>query len=122
MLREDARLTILDEPFLGLERDRRVTLLGHARQHWRGATLLYVTHDITETRAFDHVLVVDAGRIVEEGDPAKLAQSASSKYRRLLQAQEALLTRFASSTEWRRIRIDAGRIVADKSIHVSQLA
>jgi hypothetical protein len=57
--------------------------------------------------------VLDRGHIVEEGDPQQLAQMASSRYRRLLQAQEAAYTRLTSGTEWRRIRLEAGRIVQE---------
>jgi ATP-binding cassette subfamily B protein len=113
MLRKDSRLVVLDEPFLGLERDRRRTLLTHARQRWTGSTLLYVTHDIVETRAFDRVLVVESGRIVEDGDPLHLAQMLSSRYRRLLQTQEHMQNRLAASTDWKRIRLESGRIVSD---------
>lgn len=111
MLRSDPRLVILDEPFLGLERDRRRTLLAHARQRWTGSTLLYVTHDVVETRAFDRVLVMESGRIVEDGEPQQLAQVASSRYRRLLQTQEAVQSRLTASGDWKRIRLDSGRIV-----------
>jgi ABC-type bacteriocin/lantibiotic exporter with double-glycine peptidase domain len=113
MLRKAPRLVLLDEPFLGLERDRRRTLLTHARQRWVGSTLLYVTHDVVETRAFDRVLVLDHGRLVEDGEPLQLAQTPSSRYRRLLQAQESLQSRIAASGEWKRIRLESGRIVND---------
>jgi len=83
MLRHGARLVILDEPFLGLERDRRRALLGQVRQRWTGRTLLYVTHDVHETRGFDRVIVMERGRIVEDGEPLVLAQMAASRYRRL---------------------------------------
>ena len=55
------RLAILDEPFRGLDRAQRHELLARAREVWRDATLLCVTHDIEETLSFDRVLVVDAG-------------------------------------------------------------
>jgi len=113
MLRRESRLVILDEPFLGLERDRRRVLLARVRQRWAGSTLLYVTHDVAETRSFDRVLVLERGRIVEDGDPLLLAQTASSRYRRLLQAQDAVRARFSASAEWRRIRLDSGQIVQD---------
>jgi len=113
MLRRKSRLVILDEPFLGLERDRRRVLLARVRQRWAGSTLLYVTHDVAETRSFDRVLVLERGRIVEDGDPLLLAQTASSRYRRLLQAQDAVRARFSASAEWRRIRLDSGQIVQD---------
>jgi ABC-type bacteriocin/lantibiotic exporter with double-glycine peptidase domain len=113
MLKRESRLVVLDEPFLGLERDRRRTLLAHARQRWADNTLLYVTHDVVETRAFDRVLVMEDGRIVEDGDPLQLAQMPSSRYRRLLQTQESVQSRIAASGEWKRIRLESGRIVND---------
>src|SRR5207244_4301417 len=64
MLRPGVRLAILDEPFRGLDRERRRELLARARRAWPGATLLCVTHDVGETRAFGRVLVVDGGRVV----------------------------------------------------------
>jgi ATP-binding cassette subfamily B protein len=122
MMRRNARLVLLDEPFLGLERDRRRALLAQARQRWNGRTLLYVTHDITETRAFDRVIVLERGRIVEDGEPLQLAQMLSSRYRRLLQMQEAVHGRLTSGAEWRRIRLEGGRIVEHSGTSYEQLA
>jgi ATP-binding cassette subfamily B protein len=113
LLRQRARLVILDEPFLGLERDRRRALLTNARGCWAKSTLLYVTHDIAETRAFDRVLVMEHGRIVEDGVPTQLARTPASRYRRLLQAHEAMHNRLAASSEWRRLRFESGRVVAE---------
>lgn len=113
MLRRGSRLVVLDEPFLGLERDRRRTLLAHARQRWSRSTLLYVTHDVVETRAFDRVLIVEHGRVIEDGDPLQLAQMLSSRYRRLLQVQESVQSRIAANGDWKRIRLEAGRIVSE---------
>lgn len=111
LLKKDPQLVLLDEPFLGLERERRRALLTRARQRWAGITLLYVTHDIAETRSFDRVVIVERGRIVEEGDPRQLVAT-SSRYRRLLQNQESVQSRLGGS-EWRRLRLEAGRIVSD---------
>ena len=55
------RLVILDEPFRGLDREQRRVLLQRARQEWRAATLLCITHDVRSTQAFDRVLVVEEG-------------------------------------------------------------
>jgi ABC-type bacteriocin/lantibiotic exporter with double-glycine peptidase domain len=113
MLRKSTRLVVLDEPFLGLERDRRRTLLMHARQRWEACTLLYVTHDISETRAFDRVFVMDNGQLVENGEPLHLAQAPSTRYRRMLQTQENVLRRLAATGEWKRIRLESGRVLTD---------
>ncbi|HKU40962.1 MAG TPA: ABC transporter ATP-binding protein, partial [Polyangiales bacterium] len=121
MMRDKPRLVILDEPFLGLERDRRRSLLAHARQRWAGATMLYVTHDVSETRAFDRVLVIEHGRVAEDGSPVQLAQVPSSRYRRLLQSQETVHARL-NSGEWRRIRLENGRITSDHAAAIEQRA
>jgi len=113
LLKPDPRLVVLDEPFVGLERDRRRALLAQARQRWSGQTLLYVTHDVGEARGFDRVLVMDRGHVVEDGDPIHLAQMTSSRYRRLLQLQDLAQGRLATSSSWKRIRIESGRIVTD---------
>src|SRR5690606_31491010 len=52
-LKSAARLVLLDEPFRGLERPRRRELLARARERWRSATLLCVTHDVGDTLSFD---------------------------------------------------------------------
>src|SRR4029453_2861654 len=80
LLRPAARLVVLDEPFLGLERHRRRDALERARKLVKRATLLCVTHDIGETLTFDHILVVHTGRIVEYGEPAALAARSDSRY------------------------------------------
>src|SRR6185503_2177089 len=73
LLRDEARLVILDEPFRGLDRDQRRSLLRRARQVWRHATLLCITHDVSETLGFERVLVVEGGKIVEDATPRLLA-------------------------------------------------
>jgi ATP-binding cassette subfamily B protein len=113
MLKRHPRLVILDEPFMGLERGRRRQLLNEVRQRWAASTVFYVTHEVSEARAFDRVLVLDHGRVVEDGDPRVLAQMPSSRYRRLLQAQDAAHARFGAGSEWQRIRLEDGRLIRD---------
>jgi ATP-binding cassette subfamily B protein len=113
LVRHDARLVLLDEPFLGIERERRRILLAQARQRWTGRTLLYVTHDVSETRLFDRVIVLERGRIVEDGEPRHLSNASTSRYRRLLQAHEAVHARLTTGSEWRRIRLEEGRILQE---------
>jgi ATP-binding cassette subfamily B protein len=103
----DVRLVLLDEPFRGMDRDRRSALLADARKRWHGVTLLCVTHDVGETKLFDRVLVVDDGRIVEDGQPGRLA-AVPSRYRRLLDAEHDVLDRLWDSGDWRRIVIRDG--------------
>jgi ATP-binding cassette subfamily B protein len=110
MLRPGIRLVILDEPFRGLDRDRRRQLLGRVRQLWSEATLLCITHDVRETLAFDRVLVIERGRLVEDGDPADLANRAVSRYRAMLEAEDAVREGLWSNEVWRRLRLEDGRL------------
>ncbi len=108
-LQQDVRLALLDEPFRGLDRAQRHRLLGDARTWWKDATLLCVTHDVAETLAFDRVLVVEGGRIVEDGKPAELARS-PSRYRAMLAAEREVQTRLWQGPQWRRMRVENGAV------------
>jgi len=110
LLRPGARLAILDEPFRGLDRERRRELLARSRRLWQGATLLCVTHDVGETLDFARVLVVEAGRIVEDGAPAELAKRPGSRYRALLDAEREVREGLWESEVWRRLRMEGGRL------------
>jgi ATP-binding cassette subfamily B protein len=111
MLRPDARLVLLDEPFRGLDRARRHDLLARARALWRQSTLLCVTHDVGETREFERVLVIDGGRIVEDGAPADLARDSRSRYRAMLDAEESVQRGLWSNNLWRRLCLKAGKLL-----------
>jgi ABC-type multidrug transport system fused ATPase/permease subunit len=116
LLRPGVRLVILDEPFRGLDRERRRELLAHTRRWWRAATLLCIIHDVGETRGFDRVLVVDKGQIVEDGAPADLAARPGSRYRALLEAEQEVREGLWSSRVWRRLRLEGGRLMeADRN-------
>jgi ATP-binding cassette subfamily B protein len=110
LMKADARLVILDEPFRGLEREKRRALLERAREFWREATLICVTHDIGETLDFDRVLVMDGGRIVEDAQAVELASKRDSLYRALLDDEEVAHAEMWASDEWRRLRVDGGRV------------
>jgi len=112
LMQTDTRLVLLDEPFRGLDRARRHQLLAEARLWWSGRTMLAVTHDVSETLAFDRVLVVDGGRLVEDGRPAELARR-DSRYRALLLAEDALRRRAwvdAGPVAWRRLHLVDGQL------------
>jgi ABC-type bacteriocin/lantibiotic exporter with double-glycine peptidase domain len=108
-------LVILDEAFCGLERARRSAMLMAARARWKDATLLCITHDIGQTRGFDRVLVIEGGRIIEDGAPSVLAEQSGSRYAGLLAAEARALGRLAGP-EWRHLRVAAG-LVSDGGDH-----
>lgn len=110
LLRSDVRLAILDEAFRGLERERRRDMLDRARALWCDQTLLCITHDVGETAAFERVLVLEGGRVVEDGAPAELAQTPGSRYRALLDAEDVVRERMWANAEWQHIRLESGRV------------
>lgn len=111
MWQQNPRLVLLDEPFRGLDRDRRRRHLDEARLFWDSATMLCVTHDVTETRSFDRVLVVENGNVIEDGNPEDLLIAQHSRYRELFEQEETLREEIWSGKFWRRIRLVGGRIV-----------
>jgi ATP-binding cassette subfamily B protein len=110
MHRTGVRLAILDEPFRGLDRQQRRALLARARGHWREATLLCITHDVGETLSFPRVLVVEAGQVVEDGDPHILAQRLDSRYRSFLLAEADVREGLWSNTLWQHLRLENGQL------------
>jgi ATP-binding cassette subfamily B protein len=105
LMKKDARLVLLDEPFRGLDRDRRRALLARARTWWKDATLLCVTHDVGDAADFDRVLVVEGGRIVEDARPGE-----GARYREALEAEASVFREVWSRSAWRRVRVDGGEV------------
>jgi ATP-binding cassette subfamily B protein len=110
MLRDDVRLVILDEPFRGLDRDKRHELMRRARRLWRDCTLVCITHDIAEAEQFDEVIVLENGTIAEHGSPQDLRRSASSRYAELLGAEAHAQSTLWSANIWRRLHVQHGRV------------
>jgi ABC-type transport system involved in cytochrome bd biosynthesis fused ATPase/permease subunit len=109
LLRRDARLVILDEAFRGLERSRRRALYARTRALWPQATILCVTHDVAETLDFSRVLVIEGGRLVEDGSPARLREG-PSRYRAMLESEEALRARVWTSPLFRSLEVVDGLV------------
>ena len=111
MLRSGVRLAILDEPFRGLDRERRARLLAESRRLWTNVTLLCVTHDVAQTQEFDRVIVIEGGRIVENGPPKELLAKEKSRYAELLHADQDNHRMLWSSGKWRHWWLADGRLV-----------
>ncbi len=110
LLRPGVRLAILDEPFRGLDFEQRHKLLARSREIWRDATLLAISHDIAEAKSFDRVLVVEDGRIVEDGNPRELAHHPQSRFHAMLEAERAVREEFWNGADWRHLKLHNGQL------------
>jgi len=104
LVRADARLVLLDEPFAGMDADQRARMLRHALERWPAATLFWVSHQVRETLAFPRVLVFERGRIVEDGAPQTLLAQ-QSRYAAMIVAEDALGARLREAP-WRVVEFD----------------
>jgi len=77
------RVLLLDEPLSHLDQPLRVLLRADVRRILReaGATALYVTHDREEAFALaDGIVLLDAGRVVDHGGPARIHEQPGSAH------------------------------------------
>jgi ATP-binding cassette subfamily C protein CydC len=81
-------MLLLDEPTEGLDPAAADQVLASALAAAGGRAVVLVTHRLAGLAGFDEVVVLDAGRVVQRGDPAALAE-APGWYREHLLAQEA---------------------------------
>ncbi len=66
-----------------------------------------------ETLDFDRVLVIEHGRIVEDGVPRTLVEEPDSRSRALMEAEDVVRKNYWASETWRTLYLDAGRITED---------
>ncbi len=108
MVRSGIRLVILDEPFRGLDREKRRELLRRARQYWQKATVILISHDVGEALTFERVAVLENGRIVEDDAPETLMKHPNSRYKALADSEEAVRRGLWESADWRRLWLEKG--------------
>lgn len=110
----DPPITLADEPTSALDADLADEMMRVLRR--QSQALLFVTHDLElAARHADRVLVMDAGRIVEDATPQALVSTPTHhRSRRLVQAvrQRADATRTVSPADADMVRLGAGELVA----------
>jgi ATP-binding cassette subfamily B protein len=110
MKKRDPKLVVLDEPFRGLERERRLKLLERAKKLWKDATFLCAVHDMEIAAAFDRVILIEDGKVIEDGAPAELAARPGSRFAARLEAERKTRAELLAGTTWRRLVVDGGRV------------
>lgn len=89
----DAPILILDEATSSLDSESEVLIQQAMERLMVGRTTLVVAHRLSTVRALDRLLVLDRGRVVEEGSHESLIQLPNGLYRRLFERQALELTR-----------------------------
>lgn len=72
-LLKDAPIVILDEPTTGLDQRAAAFVLAALRELMEGRTVLMISHDLHRLRDADRIIVLEKGRLVQEGGYEELA-------------------------------------------------
>jgi putative ABC transport system ATP-binding protein len=89
VLLKDPVALLLDEATANLDEASQTRIVASIGEHFRERTVLSVSHRLQTILDFDEVLVVDRGRIVQHGPPARLAAQ-SGPFQELLSQQAPL--------------------------------
>lgn len=82
------RILILDDCLSAVDAETEAEILAALRAAMRGRTAILISHRVAALKLADRVLVLDDGRVVEEGAPADLLRR-DGPYRRLHDRQQA---------------------------------
>lgn len=83
VLLNEAPILLLDEPTEGLDRETERHILQLIFTHSQHKTLLMVTHRLTLIEQFDQLIIIDEGKLIEQGDFQSLVTQKSGYFYRL---------------------------------------
>jgi ATP-binding cassette subfamily C protein CydD len=80
---KDAPLLLLDEPAAGLDAENEALVIKALETLSRDRTVLMLTHRLTNIKKMSRIMVLEKGRIVEQGTYAELA-AAGGRFHRMV--------------------------------------
>jgi ABC-type multidrug transport system fused ATPase/permease subunit len=83
-------ILVLDEPTSALDAKSEQLIKDSLRKLMAGRTTIIIAHRLSTIREADKILVLDGGRIVEEGSHEKLLKKPDGVYRKLYEIQAGL--------------------------------
>jgi ATP-binding cassette subfamily B protein len=92
---KDAPILLLDEATAALDSESEEAIREALSRLMRGRTVIAIAHRLATLRNFDRVVVLKAGRIIEDGPPDRLMQ-AHGPYRELVMKEMNRLSKFAA--------------------------
>ncbi len=92
-LLKDAPIVLLDEATASLDVESETQVQGALSRLLRGKTVLVIAHRMRTVDNADKIVVLDQGRVVEQGSPAELRSDPAGRYRHMLELQR-------SSADW----------------------
>jgi ATP-binding cassette, subfamily B, bacterial len=79
----DAPIVLLDEATSALDTESEQSIQEALARLFRGRTVIAIAHRLSTLDAFDRIVVMDKGRIVEDGPPRRLLQMKGGIYSRM---------------------------------------
>ena len=87
---KDAPLLLLDEATSALDGDSEELIREALGRLMRGRTVMAIAHRLSTVRSFDRILVLEKGRLVQDGSPEALLRC-DGIYRKLIEAEMSRL-------------------------------
>lgn len=89
-LMTDPKILIFDEATSALDYESEAIIQANMRQICAGRTVLIIAHRLSAVRDANRILVMDRGRVIEQGEPKRLLQKQDGHFARLNAMQSNL--------------------------------